>query len=143
MEKIVLWKDREKQLLDPELFSKKAEELAITTKEDIETAKNSNKRTQIRKFYDEAVRLNKFYDEAVRLNHTAKTRQDDWNNIIPMVHMLTAKAAYAQGRKLISKNFMSFIKESVNQIERPEDLNVFCNFFEAFMGFYRLHGPNN
>jgi CRISPR-associated protein Csm2 len=133
MEKIVLWKDREKQLLDPELFSKKAEELAITTKEDIETAKNSNKRTQIRKFYD----------EAVRLNHTAKTRQNDWNNIIPMVHMLTAKAAYAQGRKLISKNFMGFIKESVNQIERPEDLNVFCNFFEAFMGFYRLHGPNN
>ena len=133
MEKIVLWKDREKQLLDPELFSKKAEELAITTKEDIETAKNSNKRTQIRKFYD----------EAVRLNFTAKTRQDDWNNILPMIHMLTAKAAYAQGRKLISKNFMSFIKESVNQIEKPEDLNVFCNFFEAFMGFYRLHGPNN
>ena len=133
MEKIVLWKDREKQLLDPELFSKKAEELAITTKEDIETAKNSNKRTQIRKFYD----------EAVRLNFTAKTRQDDWNNILPMIHMLTAKAAYAQGRKLISKNFMRFIKESVNQIERPEDLNVFCNFFEAFMGFYRLHGPNN
>ena len=133
MEKIVLWKDRKEKLLDPELFSKKAEELAITTKEDIETAKNSNKRTQIRKFYD----------EAVRLNFTAKTRQDDWNNILPMIHMLTAKAAYAQGRKLISKNFMRFIKESVNQIERPEDLNVFCNFFEAFMGFYRLHGPNN
>lgn len=128
-----LWKDREKQLLDPELFSKKAEKLAIRIKEDIKTNKNSNKRTQIRKFYD----------EAIRLNLTAKTRQDDWNNIMPMIHMLTAKAAYAHGRKLISEKFMNFIKDSVNQIERPEDLNVFCNFFEAFMGFYRLHGPNN
>lgn len=131
---LVLWKDSEKQILDPELFSKTAKELAKKLAEDHKkSGEKENKRSQIRKFYD----------ETVRLDMRTKSRPGEWVNIIPMVHMLTAKAAYALGRKLISKNFMSFIKESVNQIERPEDLNVFCNFFEAFMGFYRLHGPNN
>jgi len=133
MEKIVLWKDREKQLLDPELFSKKAETLAIIIEKDRKFAQKFNKRSQIRKFYD----------EVVRLNNLTKNRPEEWNNIMPMVHMLVAKTAYAHGRELISKNFMNFIKESVNQIEEPEDLNVFCNFFEAFMGFYRLYGPKS
>ena len=133
MEKIILWKDPEKQTIDPKLFSKTAEDLAININEDIKSARNSNKRTQIRKFYD----------EVVRLSILGKTRPKEWDNILPLVHMLTAKAAYAQGRKLISKNFMSFIKDSIDQIEKPEDLEVFSSFFEAFMGFYRLHGPNN
>ena len=133
MEKIILWKDSEKQTIDPKLFSKVAEDLALQIKEDTRTVRNSNKRTQIRKFYD----------EVVRLSILGKTRPDEWDNILPLVHMLTAKAAYAQGRKLISPNFMGFIKDSIDQIERPEDLDVFSNFFEAFMGFYRLHGPNN
>jgi len=134
MEKIVLWKDRKEKLLDPELFSKTAEALAKKLAEDHEqSGKKENKRTQIRKFYD----------ETVRLDMLTKSRSEEWVSVIPIVHMLTAKAAYAQGRKLISKNFMNFIKESVNQIERPEDLNVFCNFFESFMGFYRLYGPKS
>lgn len=133
MEKIVLWKDREKQLLDPELFSKKAEALAIIIEKDRKFAQKFNKRSQIRKFYD----------EVVRLNNLTKNRPEEWNNIMPMVHMLVAKTAYAHGRELISKNFMAFIKDSINQIEGPEDLNIFCNFFEAFMGFYRLYGPKS
>lgn len=133
MEKIVFWNDPKEQTIDPRLFSKTAEDLAIAISEDNKTARTSNKRTQIRKFYD----------EVLRLTALTKTRPGEWDNIRPMVHMLTAKAAYAQGRKLISPDFMNFIRDSVNQIERPEDLNIFSNFFEAFMGFYRLHGPNN
>ena len=135
MEKIVLWKNPDKQTIDPKLFSKTAmalsEELADERKK---SNKKLNKRTQIRKFYD----------EVLRLSSLAKTRRDEeWVNILPLVHMLTAKAAYAQGRNLVSKTFMAFIKNSVNQVERPEDLDVFSNFFEAFMGFYRLHCPSN
>lgn len=134
MEKIVLWKDRKEKLLDPELFSKTAEALAKKLAEDHEqSGKKVNKRTQIRKFYD----------EIVRLDMLTKSRSEEWVSIIPIVHVLTAKAAYARGRKLISENFMNFIKDSINQIEGPEDLNVFCNFFEAFMGFYRLYGPKS
>ncbi len=133
MEKIILWKDREKKLVEPSLFSKVAENLAKTIRDDTQQVRNSNKRTQLRKFYD----------EVVRLTALSKSRPDDWNNILPMVHMLTAKAAYADGRKLISSNFREFISGSVDQIHTPEDLNLFSNFFEAFMGFYRLYGPSN
>jgi len=133
MEKIIFWKDRAKQLVDPELFSKTAEDLAKKIAEDSINIRNSNKRTQIRKFYD----------EIVRLAMLSKSRPNEWEQLLPMVHMVTAKAAYANGRKLISDGFLRFLRNSIEQIKKPEDLKVFSNFFEAFMGFYRLHGPRN
>jgi len=133
MDRIELWKDRKKRIIDPELFSVTAERLARTINHDREQKGRLNKRTQLRKFYD----------EVVRLSSLAKARREEWENILPMVHMLTAKAAYAQGRELISSNFMKFIRGSVEQVNEPEDLDLFANFFEAFMGFYRLYGPSN
>ena len=130
---IQLWKDGQKGTLDPLLFSKVAEELALQMKQDFEKRKRVNKRTQIRKFYDEVLRLNMLVRERPR----------QWDAIKPQVHMLTAKAAYAEGRDLVSDNFRKFVKDAVDQIDTPEDLNVFSNLFEAFMGFYRLHGPRN
>jgi CRISPR-associated protein Csm2 len=130
MEKIVFWKDREKKLVDPELFSRTAEKLAKETAEE----KRSNKRTQIRKFYDEIDQL------AMR----SKSPSHKWEHILPRVHMIAAKAAYANGRnKLISDDFLQFLKDSIDQIKEPEDLKLFSNFFEAFMGFYRLYRPGN
>jgi len=133
MEKIIFWKDRAKQIVDPELFSKTAEDLAKKIAKDNKEKGSPNKRTQIRKFYD----------EIVRLAMLSKSRPNEWEQLLPMVHMVTAKAAYAKGRKLISNGFLQFLKNSIEQIKKPEDLNVFSNFFEAFMGFYRLHGPRN
>jgi len=129
MEKIELWKDPEKKLIDPLLFSKRAEDLAKT----IDSDKKKNKGTQLRKFYD----------EVVRLATLSRSRPDAWKNVLPMLHMLTAKAAYAEGRKLISSDFRVFIKECVEQIREPEDLYIFSNFFEAFMGFYKFYRPSN
>lgn len=133
MEKIDFWKDNKKDFIDPVLFSNKAEKLAVDIAKDNERSKNTNKRTQIRKFYD----------EVIKLDMEAKSREGEWNNIIPLVHMITAKAAYAKGRGLISDGFLEFIKHSAGQVNSPKDLSVFANFFEAFMGFYRLHGPKN
>ena len=133
MTKIEFWKDSKKGLIDPTLFSSQAENLALEIKKENEQNKNTNKRTQIRKFYD----------EVVRLDMEAKAREEEWFNIVPLVHMLTAKAAYAKGRSLISDGFLDFIKHSVGQVNSPKDLSVFANFFEAFMGFYRLYGPKN
>ena len=134
MDKINLWKDKENKIIDPELFSTKAELFAKTMAYDCEKSrKRKNKRTQIRKFYD----------EVLKLNMEAKTRTADWNNILPLVNMITAKAAYAKGRELISENFLNFIRSSVEQVKAPEDLTVFANFFEAFYGFYRLYCPTN
>jgi len=128
MSKIVFWKDKENGLIDASLYSKTASELSGTLAAECEENKRRlNKRNQIRKFYD----------EVQRLDMAAKSRGGKWENILPMVHMITAKAAYANGRNLVSDNFLNFIKESVAQVQDPEDLKVFATFFEAFMGFYR------
>jgi CRISPR-associated protein Csm2 len=132
MPKIAFWNDDSKRKVDPKLFSEKAESLAKVLNKDHEATRNkANKRTQIRKFYD----------EVLRLQAQGQAQADKWDAILPQVHMITAKAAYALGRELVSENFVVFIRESVDQIQNPQDLTVFANFFEAFMGFYRLHGP--
>ena len=134
MTQIQLWKDREKQILDPKLFSEVAEKMAKEMALDHENSRGKeNKRTQIRRFYD----------EVIRLDLLSKKEVSNWQLVLPMVHMLTAKAAYAKGRKLISDGFLAFIKSGVDQIHTQSDLEAFSNFFEAFMGFYRMHGPNN
>lgn len=136
MEKITLWKDRDNRKIDPVLFSVKAEDLAKKIAEDCRTIKGKpNKISQIRKFYDEVVRLN------MEAKNAKNNNTDHWDNILPLVNMLTAKTAYAKGRKLISENFLSFIRSSVEQVKDPEDLEVFANLFEAFYGFYKLHCP--
>lgn len=133
MEKIEFWKDREKGTIDPELFSAKAERLAIDLSKDWKKNQRQNKRTQLRKFYDEVLRL---YSEA-------RANKAQWERILPLVHMITAKAAYAKGRGLVSDTFLNFIKTAISQVKEQKDLMVFANFFEAVMGFYRQHGPSN
>lgn len=134
MAEIIFWKDKENGKVDPTLFSNTAEKLAKELAEDCRASKSrENKRTQIRKFYD----------EVVRLNMEAKARPQEWDSILPLVHMLPAKVAYAKGRRLVSDNFLNFIRSSIKQISGKKDLELFANFFEAFIGFYRMHGPAN
>ena len=127
---IQFYKDKGTHAIRPELFSKDMERLAEKLSGQGDRV---NKRTQIRKFYD----------EVVRLNALAKASADDWNNVLPYVHMLVAKAAYAEGRELVSTDFVDFIRDSVGQIDTGKDLDVFANAFEAFMGFYRKYRPRD
>jgi len=131
--KIKLWKDEADRRLDPTLFSQEAEDMAKDLAGENKLNTKLNKRTQIRKFYD----------EVLRLDDLAQAKEDLWDVVVPQVHMLVAKTAYAQGRELVSEKFLKFMKETVAQVKSREDLRVFANFFEAFMGFYRLHGPKN
>ena len=137
---IQFYKDPTSRLLDPTLFSEKAEKLAkeiynagLKDKpgKDGKLQLEKNKRTQIRKFYDEVVRLNSI---ANRPGH-----KESWDNVAPYVNMIIAKAAYAEGRKLVTGNFTTFMKDSIGQIRGCEDLAVFTNLFEAFMGFYKQY----
>lgn len=125
---IEFYKNKENRTIRPELFSTDAEDLAKKLVDE-----KRNKRTQIRKFYD----------EVVRLNTQSKSDPKDWENILPYLNMLIAKAVYAEGRNLVTRDFVSFIRESVGQVKAPEDLDVFSTLFEAFMGFYRKYGPSN
>ncbi len=123
---IKFWQDPEKKIPDPTIFWQKAEKLSET----LANQGQANKRTQIRKFYD----------EVLRLDQDAKRPESRWPDIQARLNMLVPKAVYAMGRnKLVSEEFVDFIKNSVKQIHRREDLAVFANFFEAFMGFYRQH----
>lgn len=133
MANIQFWKDRENRTVQANLFSEQAEQLAKELAEDAKRGKDVNKRTQLRKFYD----------EVLRLNTESKRPESQWNDILPLVNMVVAKAAYAKGRSKVSENFLSFMRDSIKQIQDPDDLNLFANFFEAFMGFYRLYGPSN
>ncbi|NLA75015.1 MAG: type III-A CRISPR-associated protein Csm2, partial [Deltaproteobacteria bacterium] len=58
------------------------------------------------------------------------------------VNMLIAKAVYAEGRKKVTGEFVTMLKNCINQVHKAEDLDLFANFFEAFMGFYRKYGAN-
>lgn len=125
-----LWKDRKQKKLDPELFSTQAEEFARQISN--EATRTINKGTQLRKFFD----------EILRLKTLAQTTGADWNLILPQVHMVTAKVAYAKGRNLVSQSFVNHVREGVEQIETEEDLRVFSNHMEAFMGFYKMYNNN-
>lgn len=130
---ISFYKDRDKKSIDPKLFSEHALHLAESIAESGKDRRGDlrqNKRTQIRKFYD----------EVLRLNGLVKAEPDQWNAVLPYVNMLIAKTAYAEGRKMVTSDFTAFMKDCIGQIQVPGDLQVFTNFFEAFMGFYRKYG---
>ena len=134
MDRLDFWKDKTKKTIDPNLYAAKAEQLAKKLADEcIQSRKKLNKRTQIRKFYD----------EITRLNMASKASAGDWENIMPLVYMIPAKAAYAKGRELVSESFLAFIRNSVQQVEEPDDLAVFANLFESFYGFYRMYCPAN
>ena len=127
---ISFYKDKEKRILEPKLFSDTAMNLAKKINDS--GGKYANNRSQLRKFFD----------EVIRLNSLAKSNPGDWENILPYINMLIAKAAYAEGRRKVSQDFLDLMKSCISQIHKDKDLDVFANFFEAFMGFYRQYRAN-
>jgi len=95
--------------------------------------KNSNKPTQLRRFYDEIV----MWDSKSSLN------PDKFPEYLPFIKMLNAKAAYAQGRKLVDDNYVKLIGDCLKQVETASDFHHFKLFMEAFMGFYKLERPKD
>ncbi len=131
MAKIELWKDKEQGVLDPALFSRTAEELAKKIGNQGKEKKGKNKNSQVRRYFD----------EVVRLNTLAMTGDLPMAQVLPQVHMLIAKVVYAQGRDLVTTSFVEMMKSGITQIETREDLQVFTNFLESFMGYYKVYGP--
>lgn len=126
---VQLWKDKARKLIDPELFSAQADSLAQEINQERMRNDKLNKPTQIRKFYDEVVR----YQTMVQ------NSPEEFAEVLPYVKMLNAKAAYAMGRELIGERFKTFVADSLKQVQDYKDFELFCTFFEAFMGFYKYH----
>jgi CRISPR-associated protein Csm2 len=101
--------------------------------------KEKNKSTQLRRFYDEIV----MWDQRIRQLKEEERSRVYGTQYLPLIKMLNAKAAYAESRELVDRNFVELLRRGLSQLD-PDKPGVFCNFklfMEAFMGFYKLHGP--
>jgi len=119
---------RENGALDPDLFDTVAHDAAKV----IGSNDRGNKPAQIRQFYDELV----MWEEKVR-----QSREERFQEFLPFIRMLNAKAAYAQGRGHVDDNFTALIARCLEQVDSAKTLRNFKLFFEAFLGFYKLEGP--
>lgn len=125
---VQLWKDRKNEIIDPELFSSIAEALAKEVNQERIFFRNKlNNSTQIRKFFDEVIRYKGLVQAA----------PNDFAAHLPYIKMLNAKAAYAAGRELIGPVFKGFLSDSLKEVQEQKDFEIFCSFFEAFLGYYK------
>ncbi len=114
----------------PQLFNEEAKKAAKC----IAANRKSNKPTQLRRFYDEIV----MWD-----NKTAM-HPDKFDEYLPFIRMLNAKAAYAKGRnELVDDNFLNLLAHCLQQVEEPADMHNCKYFIEAFMGFYKGERPRD
>ncbi|MCB9358282.1 MAG: type III-A CRISPR-associated protein Csm2 [Pseudomonadales bacterium] len=116
--------------LPPNLLDEVAESCAKAIGVDM---RSGNKASQLRGFYDEVV----LWEERVRRE---PGRYDEY---LPLIRMLVAKVTYARGRGHVTPDFENMIRACVKQLKEgnPRSLRHFKLFFEAFMGFYKVHGP--
>ena len=113
------------------LFSDIAHEAALTVREG--SGRDSNKSTQLRKFYDELV----MWFEKVHFERTPIEREAKYTEVAPFIQMLVAKVAYAKGRGHVDDNFEKLFAHLIRQISDVESLKHAKLFMEAFMGFYK------
>lgn len=121
--------------LDPELFSVKAEKLAEEVfSGQLRSNGKTNKPTQLRKFYDEVLRF-----DGMLKGLPLEQQKEEFEKLLPYLKMLNAKAAYAMGRDLVTKEFKDFLFQSLMQVKSKDDFDIFAGLFEAFMGFYKYY----
>lgn len=113
--------------VDADLFSTVAQDAAKTLAEN----SKSNKPTQLRRFYDEIV----MWDNRVSMH------PDKFEEYLPFIRMLNAKAAYALGRKLVDKNYVTLLGHCLKQVNDDKTMRNFKLFMEAMMGFYKQERP--
>ena len=118
--------------LPPTLFSQVAEDAA----KDVANERDKPKPTQLRKFYDEIC----MWDSKSQLT------PDRFNEYMPFILMLKAKAAYAKGRNHVNKDYVDILNHCLDELEKnpnPKTLHNLKLFMEAFTGFYKVYGPSN
>jgi CRISPR-associated protein Csm2 len=98
-----------------------------------------NKPSQLRKFFDELV----MWDAKVNATQDQAQQACRFRDALPFIRMLNAKAAYAEGRKLVDKNFQTLLSACLKQVEDPATLRNCKLFFEAFLGFYKAFRPSD
>lgn len=114
--------------IDPELFNTVAQQCA---NEVADCRPHINKATQLRKFYDELC----MWDTRVTQH------EEKFGEYLPFIRMINAKVAYAEGRKLVDRNYVKLLSHCLQQVESAADFRTCKLFMEAFMGFYKSVRP--
>jgi CRISPR-associated protein Csm2 len=124
------------EALPADLFSDTAEKAAGLVHE--RGGRDRNKRTQLRRFYDEL----SMWNERVQLGQGGRTggedREKSYKELEPFIKMLKAKAAYAKGRRHVDETFNSLFADCIGKIKDATSLKHCKLFWEAFMGYYRV-----
>ncbi|CAK0771624.1 CRISPR-associated protein Csm2 [Gammaproteobacteria bacterium] len=115
--------------IDADLFDKIAKNMARKLAENTK----SNKPTQLRRFYD----------EICMWNERVEMEEKRFDELLPFIRMLNAKAAYAKGRNLVDENFVILIRHCLSEVKNPKTMKYFKLFMEAVMGFYKEERPKD
>jgi len=116
--------------IDASLFDEIARDMAKKLAEN----SRSNKPTQLRRFYDEIC----MWSERVEME------EKKFDELLPFIRMLNAKAAYAKGRNgLVDDNFVNLIRHCLSEVKNPKTMKNFKLFMEAVMGFYKELRPKD
>ena len=124
--------------ISPDLFDDVADQAARIV------AGEGTRNSQLRRFYDELLRWEDKVNGGEPEGAEARLREQ-----LPFIRMMNAKAAYAKGRKLkgrelVGAAFVEMLRRCLEQVnDDPGALRNCRLFFEAFMGFYKLHGPQD
>lgn len=127
------------------------DDVALCAAKIIGQNKESNKPSQIRRFYDE---LCAWHDKIGQ----AQDKEQCLAENLPFIRMMNAKIAYAKGRNqkedrrdptvkdltgLVDKNFVDLFGHCIKQVKDYKTLKNFKLFFEAFLGFYKVERPKD
>ncbi|MDR1827314.1 MAG: type III-A CRISPR-associated protein Csm2 [Methylobacteriaceae bacterium] len=119
--------------LPPDIFSDIANNAA-----EVVSQTSKNKRTQIRKFYDELV----MWNDRIQFRQSDSERNALYKESEPFIRMLKAKVTYAKGRDHVDETFLKLFSRCIDQITSVETLKRGKLFMEAFMGYYRVYGKD-
>lgn len=117
--------------INPELFNTIAKDAA--GKVAAAANRKFNKPTQLRRFYDELC----LWEQRVAM------QPDSFQTCLPFIRMMNAKAAYAQGRELVERTYVSLLHHTLSQVSDAKRLTTCKLFWEAFTGFYKQLGPKD
>jgi CRISPR-associated protein Csm2 len=126
--------DTSKIVFGPNINAKLYSDIAEAAAKDVgKGSRDQNKPSQLRRFYD----------ELVMLQSKVGSNKQHFQQNQPFIQMLKAKVAYAEGRKKVDNKFASLLRHVVDQAEDHQTLKQARLFMEAFMAFYKIHGPND
>lgn len=92
---------------------------------------------------NKGTQLRRFYDEVVMLQNKVGTDKDKFAAQAPYIQMIKAKIAYALGRKKVDPNFEQLLRHVIDEVKDPASFAQAKLFMEAFMAFYKVHGPKD